>query len=91
MNDYNNKPPKGCAIAFIVVMLVIIIAIISQCSSSNDSDNSSSRRSSSSSSSSSSKYKDHNGNGEYDLSDYMKDEAPDLYNDIKDRYEGLQD
>ena len=32
------------------------------------------------------KYKD-----EYNFSDYLKDEAPDLYNDIKDRYDSLTD
>lgn len=38
-----------------------------------------------------SSHKDHNGDGEYDFSDYLKDEAPDLYNDIKDRYDSLTD
>ena len=35
-------------------------------------------------------YKDHNGDGEYGFSDYLKDQAPDLYDDIKDRYDSLK-
>ena len=35
-------------------------------------------------------YKDHNGDGEYGFSDYLKDQAPDVYDDIKDRYDSLK-
>ena len=35
-------------------------------------------------------YNDYNGDGEYKFSDYLKDQAPDLYNDIKDRYDSLK-
>ena len=34
-------------------------------------------------------YKDHNGDGEYGFSDYLKDQAPDLYDSIVDRYDSL--
>lgn len=36
------------------------------------------------------KYNDYNGDGEYGFSDYLKDQAPDLYDDIKDRYDSLR-
>lgn len=88
MND--NNSPKGCIIYFVVIAIIVgVIGLITQCSVNNNSDHSS--RSSSSSSSSSSNYKDHDGDGEYGFSDYLKDEAPDLYNDIKDRYDSLTD
>ncbi len=35
-------------------------------------------------------YTDQNDDGEYDFSDYIQEQDPDLYNDIKDRYENLQ-
>lgn len=74
---------RGLVTVAVVVLILIISAIIGLSSGGSGSKSSSSYKSYNS-------YNDYNGNGEYDLSDYMKDEAPDLYNDIKDRYESLQ-
>ena len=67
----------------LLTVLTILCAIFCGCGSDNsendDYDYSSSYGS----------YNKYSSTSSYGFSDYLKDQAPDLYNDIKNRYEGL--
>lgn len=69
----------------LLTVLTILCAIFCGCGSDNDNSENDDYDYSSSYGS----YNKYSSTSSYGFSDYLKDQAPDLYNDIKNRYEGL--